>query len=70
MSGRLALHYARKEIKMDEPIRIESILGTSFVGKVVEETKFGPFNAIIPEVTGKGIIMHILIIVNALLNII
>ncbi len=52
VSGRLAIHYARGEIKPDEPIVIESIIGSEFTGKVVSETTFGPYEAIIPEVSG------------------
>jgi proline racemase len=56
VSGRLAIHYARKEIGIGESITIESIISTKFEGKVVELTKFGSFEAIIPEVTGKAFI--------------
>jgi trans-L-3-hydroxyproline dehydratase len=54
VSARLALHYARKEIGMNEPIVIESILGSRFTGQVVETTPFGPYDAVIPEVTGSA----------------
>jgi trans-L-3-hydroxyproline dehydratase len=56
VSGRVALHYARGEIKMHEPIVIESILGTCFTGEVVETTKLGPYDAVIPKVTGTAYI--------------
>lgn len=52
VSARVALHHARGEIKMNQPIVIESILGTCFTGEVVETTKFGPYDAVIPKVTG------------------
>ena len=52
VSGRLAIHYARKEIGIDEPIIIESIIGSRFTGRIVETTTFGPYEAIIPEVEG------------------
>ncbi len=54
VSGRLAIHYRRGEIEMNQPIVIESIIGTRFTGKVVEETTFGPYPAIISEVTGEA----------------
>jgi proline racemase len=54
VSGRLAIHYHRGEIKIDEEIIIESIIGSKFSGKVVRETTFGPYPAIIPEVTGQA----------------
>lgn len=52
VSARAALHFARDEIKMNEPFVVESILGTCFTGEVVETTMFGPYNAVIPKVTG------------------
>jgi len=54
VSGRLAIHHRRGEIKMNQPIVIESILGSKFTGKVIEETEFGPHPAIIPEVEGQA----------------
>ncbi|MBI9087470.1 MAG: proline racemase family protein [Desulfobacterales bacterium] len=54
VSGRLALHYARGEIALGESIEIESIIGSRFSGKVVETTRFGPYNAVIPEVKGRA----------------
>ena len=52
VSGRLAIHHARGEVGVDEPIVIESILGTCFTGRVARTTAFGPHDAVIPEVTG------------------
>ena len=52
VSARLALHYARGEIGINEPMVIESILGTRFRGQVVATTTFGPHDAVIPEVEG------------------
>jgi proline racemase len=52
VSGRLAIHYARGEVGLGKPIVVESILGTTFAGRIVETTEFGPYPAIIPEVEG------------------
>ncbi len=41
-----------EEIQIDEPIAIESIISTRFTGRVVRTTRFGPHEAIIPEVEG------------------
>ena len=41
-----------EEIQIDEPIAIESIISTCFSGRVVRTTRFGPHEAIIPEVEG------------------
>ena len=52
VSGRLAIHNARGEIGLNQPIIVESIIGSRFTGRIVEPTAFGPHPAIIPEVEG------------------
>jgi trans-L-3-hydroxyproline dehydratase len=52
VSARLALHRARGEIEPGETIVVESIIGSRFSGRIVEETTFGPYPAVIPEVGG------------------
>lgn len=52
VSGRMALLYARRQVTMGEPRTFESIIGSVFTGRVLEETTFGPHPAIIPEVEG------------------
>ena len=58
VSARLALHYARGEIAEGQRIMIESILGSAsvFTGCVVERTRAGSFEAIVPEVSGTACI--------------
>jgi proline racemase len=52
VSARAALHYARGELGLREPFVVESILGTTFTGEVVEATTFGPYTAVIPQISG------------------
>ncbi|MBE7549613.1 MAG: proline racemase family protein [Anaerolineales bacterium] len=52
VSGRLALHYARGEVGLNQAITIESIIGSRFTGRVLDTTTFGPYPAVIPEVEG------------------
>jgi trans-L-3-hydroxyproline dehydratase len=52
LSGRAAIHYARGELDAGEPFVVESILGTCFTGEIIEITKFGPHEAVIPKITG------------------
>jgi len=52
VSGRAAIHHARGELAIDETITIESVIGTRFTVRVVEETTIGGHPAIIPEVSG------------------
>lgn len=54
VSARLALHYAKKEIALGQSITIESIIGTTFTGKVVQTVQYGPYEAVIPEVSGNA----------------
>ena len=56
VSARLAIHYARGEVGLDEPLAIESIIGSRFRGRVVETTTFGPYPAVIPEVEGAAFV--------------
>ncbi len=56
VSARMALHHARAEIKSGEAMVIESIIGSAFTGRVVRITKFGPYDAVIPEVEGTAFI--------------
>ncbi len=52
VSGRMAIHKARKEIDLGETMAIESITGSVFNGAVVSEEDYGPFKAVIPEIKG------------------
>ena len=52
VSGRMAIHFAKNEVTVRQPLVIESVIGTRFTGRVVETTTFGPYRAIIPEVEG------------------
>ena len=54
VSGRMAIHHARKEIAIGETMTVESITGSVFTGSVVQTTQYGPFPAVIPKVEGKA----------------
>ena len=56
VSGRLAIHHARGDVAIDESITVESILGSTFAGRVVETTDVGGVPAVIPEVSGTAYI--------------
>jgi len=57
VSARAALHFAKGELRLNERITIESILGSAMSVKVVDVTKFGPHDAVIPEVSGTASII-------------
>ncbi len=54
VSARLALHAARGEIADEQLIVIESLLGamSTFSGRIAGRAAVGPYDAIIPEVSG------------------
>jgi proline racemase len=52
VSARLAIHHARGELGVGQTIEIESILGTRFSGRILDTTRFGDYEAIVPEVGG------------------
>jgi proline racemase len=54
VSARAALHHAKGEISVHEKITIESILGSTMDVQAIAQTKFGPYPAIIPEVSGSA----------------
>lgn len=54
VSGRLAIHHARGDLAVGEPIVVESIVGSTFKGRVVETTEFGGYPAVIPEIEGQA----------------
>jgi trans-L-3-hydroxyproline dehydratase len=56
VSGRLAIHHARNEISVGETIVVESILGSTFTGRVVAETEQAGLPAITPEIGGTAYI--------------
>ena len=52
VSARAALHFAKGELGVNQRVTIESILGSTMSVEVVDVTKFGPYEAVIPEVSG------------------
>ena len=56
-AGRVAQLYARGRLARDQLFVNESIIGTRFTGRVLEETRVGDLPAVIPEVAGQGYIV-------------
>jgi proline racemase len=53
-SAKVATLYARGELKLNEEFVHESIIGSIFRARAIQETQVGPYSAIIPEVTGSA----------------
>ena len=54
VAGRLAIHHARGEISTGETIEIESLIGTTFTGRVSSTTTVDGGPAIVPVVGGRA----------------
>jgi proline racemase len=50
--AKMATLHARGLLDLDEPFVHEGILGTTFTGRLVEETTIGRYRAVVPELTG------------------
>ena len=53
-SAKLAWLYANDLVKTNEKLNFESIINTYFTGKIIDVTKVGKFQAVIPEITGRA----------------
>lgn len=56
VSARLALMFARGELGIGEEATVESIVGSTFTGRVVDTTSVGSWPAAIPEIEGSAFI--------------
>jgi proline racemase len=56
-SARLAQMVARGEFKEGDVLKNESWIGSHFEGRFKERTKVGPFEAIVPMITGRAWVM-------------
>jgi trans-L-3-hydroxyproline dehydratase len=56
VSARMALHFAKGDMSIDQSLVIESIIGTTFSGRILKQVSYGPYHAVIPEVEGTSFI--------------
>ena len=52
--GRMAAKHAREELALGERFVHESLLGTTFAGTLYGITDVGPYQAVLPSVSGRG----------------
>ena len=50
--ARMAAMYAKGELKLNQPLRNEGLLGVVYVGNLVEEAKVADYRAAVPTITG------------------
>jgi proline racemase/trans-L-3-hydroxyproline dehydratase len=55
-SAKMAALYFKNELALEEDFIYESIVGATFTGRLVKETKIGDQPAVIPEITGRAFV--------------
>lgn len=53
-SAVMAKHYFNGHLPLGQDFVHESIIGTQFVGRLIEETRVGSYAAVVPEITGSA----------------
>jgi proline racemase len=53
-SARMAMMWARGQLELGTPFVHESVIGTRFIGRLVEEVSVGGRRAVVPEITGRA----------------
>lgn len=56
-SAKVATLYNRKELALNQEFKYDSIIGTEFIGKALEEVKIENFEGIIPEIKGRAFLI-------------
>lgn len=54
LSARMAVLHAKGEMGLDDRLTIVSVIGSTFVGRIVGQTTVGNRTAVIPELSGRG----------------
>jgi proline racemase len=52
--ARMAALYAKGKLRLHEDFHHEGILGTVFTGRLIEETRVGPYSAVVPTIGGRA----------------
>jgi proline racemase len=53
-SAKMATLYAKGKLALNEDFVHEGILGTTFTGRLIRETKVGPYRAVVPTISGRA----------------
>ncbi len=54
VSARMALMAAKGQMQVGQEFEATSIIGSTFIGKIIKATKLGSHPAIIPQISGRG----------------
>ncbi|MGE5245869.1 MAG: proline racemase family protein [Betaproteobacteria bacterium] len=52
--ARMAVLHAKGQLPLGRDFRHEGVLGTVFTGRLLEETKVGPYDAVVPSLSGQA----------------
>jgi proline racemase len=52
--ARMAVLHAKGQLPLHQDYVHEGVLGTTFTGRLISETKVGPYHAVVPTLTGQG----------------
>jgi proline racemase len=52
--AKMAVLHAKEKLPLHTDFVHESILGTTFTGRLIAETRVGPHAAVVPEITGQA----------------
>lgn len=54
VSGHLALKHSRNELEQHKPYVVESVVGSTFAGRILETIDFHGYDAVVPQVEGEA----------------
>jgi proline racemase len=52
--AKMAALHAKGQLPLGQDFRHEGVLGTIFTGRLLEETSVGPYNAVVPTISGRA----------------
>jgi proline racemase len=50
--AKMAVLHAKGKLEIDQPFRHENLLGIAYTGRLVEKTKIGDYDAVVPTISG------------------
>lgn len=53
-SAKMAAMFAKGDLKVNQDVRAESFVGTAFTGRIIEVTRVGELQAVVPEIEGSA----------------
>ncbi|MGI9284506.1 MAG: proline racemase family protein [Pseudomonadales bacterium] len=54
VSGRMAIHFQRSELRQGQRLLVESIVASVFAASIIKTLDYGPYKAVIPRIEGSA----------------